>query len=508
MNLSQIRYYLNYVLPDEILNKVYNIIDFLSNSLWWVFLLSTFILLIIIYYTYKRLYRLYKEREKINKFLNEISSMDDIKDFEKKLIDFKNFFKANYIAFYALKGETYVLQAHNIEPSTKKGTAGANLYLVKSLIKIKSTSGNFIVSTYVSQKNDFLVRIYSRKFVNLKLYNGYIEAIFSMYRKMLKTDEITMKVKLSTITKEVQSIISKSLFSGTGYLQYILTMVKNSLGATGIRIFESNKKIFDIGEIDESLNKKRFYIHNTGYYVDIYIEKNLTGDVLKRVGSFLDLTGMFLSTFSESNNIAKYYIEFLIYANELFETQNIYFINHTRKVSVISLEIGKSLLYNIEEMKILKLGSLLHDIGMIADITNIVEKGSELSDEDLSLIKLHPLVGSILVEPVSYVYPISPIIKYHHERIDGSGYPFGISGREIPQMAQIVGIAEFFVGLISDRSYKKGMEMDKAKELIEVSGRRMFDQVIVDAFFDSFDSINQKFLKFDLELKREEKKVE
>ena len=69
-------------------------------------------------------------------------------------------------------------------------------------------------------------------------------------------------------------------------------------------------------------------------------------------------------------------------------------------------------------------------------------------------------------------------------------------------MAQIVGLAEFFVGLISDRAYKKGMPIDKAREMIESSGRKMFEQVIIDAFTDSFDSISQKFLKIELELKK------
>jgi HD-GYP domain-containing protein (c-di-GMP phosphodiesterase class II) len=503
VNLDQIRYYLNYILPDVIQEKVFYIISFLSDKLWWVFILSTIIFAVIILIIYKKMFNLYRERDKINKFLSEISSIDDIKDFEKKLIDFRLFFKAKYIAFYALKGETYVLQAHNIEPSEKRGTAGANFYLVKSLVKIKSTSGNFTVSTYVSEKNDFLLQIYSYKFINLKLFSGYIESIFALYRRMLKTDEITLKVKLSTITKEVQAILNKSMFSGTGYLQYILTLVKNAVAASGIKLFENGKHVLDIGKVDENLNKKRFYIHNTGFFVDIYTEKELSVEELKRVGSFLDMTGIFVSTFNETNNIAKYYVEFLVTANELFEAQNIYYKNHSQKVSIVSLEIGKTLLFTIEELKFLKLGALLHDIGMIADITNIIEKSSELSKDDLSLIKLHPLVGSILIEPVTYVFPISPIIKYHHERIDGSGYPFGLGGKEIPQMAQIVGLAEFFVGLISDRSYKKGMDMDKAKELLQQSGRKMFEQVVIDAFIDSFDSINQKFLKIDLELKRE-----
>ncbi len=502
MNLEQIRIYLNYILPDIIRNKIFTIIDYLANNLWWVFIITTIILGVLLIISYIKIYKLYKERNRINQFLEEISSLEDIKKFEKKLIDFRLFFNAKYIAFYLLRGETYVLQAHNIEAGKKQtGVAGANMYLVKKLVKTKSKSGNFIVSTYVSKKNDFLMQVYAYRFINLKLYKGYIESVFSMYRKLLKTDEFSMKVTISTITKELQSTLSKSLFSGHGYLEYILTLVKNAISAEGIKLYKNNKKLLEIGETNEKFLYKKFYIHNTGYSIEIFLTKKLSTEELKRIGSFLDMTGIFISTFQERDNTAKYYIDFLLRAVDLFESQNEYYYNHSYKVALVSVEIGKVLLYNIEELKILKLGAYLHDIGMIADIKNIINKTTELSKEDLSLIKLHPLIGSILVEPVAHIFPVSPIIKYHHERIDGSGYPFGLAGKEIPQMAQVVAISEFFVGLISDRPYKKGMEIEKAKELIENSGKKIVDDIVLNAFLDIFDSIHQKFLKLELQRK-------
>ena len=507
INLEQIRYYMNYVLPDVIREKFYEIMDYMSGYLWWVFLLLAIFFAFVILSIYKKMFNMYRERERINKFLKEISGIDRIEEFEKKLKDFASFFRADYVAFYLLKGETYVLQTSNMDDTEdKKGRAAANLYLAKNIIKLKSSSGNFIVSTYISENNNFLIQVYARRFINLKLYNGYIEAIFSLYSKLLRNDEITLKVKMSTLTKEVHSIMSKSVFSGTGYLSYILSLIKNAIGAAGIKMFENKKEILKLGTIDESLAHKRFYIHNTGYHVDIYTNRNLTVNEMKRVGSFLDMTGIFLSTFNEKNNIAKYYVEFLVFANELFERQNIYFVNHTKKVTAVSLEIGKALFLDMDELKFLKLGASLHDIGMIADIGNLIDKDSELNKDDMSLIKMHPLVGAVLLEPISNMYPIAPIIKYHHEKIDGKGYPFGIAGGEIPQLAQIVGIAEFFVGLVSDRSYKKGMSLEKARDLLAQSGKKMYEQAIVDAFLDSMQSIEQKFLKMELETKRLQEK--
>ena len=501
VNIEQIRYYLNYILPDLIKERFYNFIDYLSTSLWWVFLLVSVICILIIIKIYKQMYNLYREKERFNKFLQEISSIENIKDYEKKLLDFKDLFNAKYIAFYLLRGETYVLQTHNLKIDEKEKVA-ANMYIAKNLIKIKSSSGNFIVSNYISRNNEFLLQIYRRKFVNLKRFNGYIEIVFSLYKKLLTNNEVTLKIKMSNIAKEVLSTVNKSFFSGGGYLKYIVSMVKNALGATGIKLYEKDKEIINLGECKENLDKKRFFIHNTGYYADIYSKRKFQIEELKRVGSFLDMSGNLLSTLSRDNSTADYYIDFLINANEMYENQNIYFVNHTRKVTEIALEVGKSLFLDSEEIKFLKLGAQLHDIGMLGDFGNLIDKTDDLTKEDISLIKLHPLVGSTLLEPVSNIYPISPIIKFHHEKIDGTGYPFGISGSEIPLLAQLVAIAEFFVGLTSDRSYKKGLSFENARQIIEKSGNKIVDQVIVDAFLNSLESIEQKFLKIDLELKR------
>jgi len=504
INLSQIRYYLNYILPDIIKERFYDFIDFLSNSLWWVFLLISIICIFIIIKIYKQMYNLYKEREKFNKFLQKISSIENIKEFEKKLLEFRELFNAKYIAFYLLKGETFVLKTHNLEFNEKDRVA-ANMYIAKTLIKIKSTSGNFIVSSYISENNDFLLQIYRRSFINLKQYSGYIEIVFSLYKKLLTNNEVSLKIKMSNITKEVLSTVNKSFFSGEGYLKYVISIVKNALGATGIKLYEKNEEIIHIGDCSENLNKKRFFIHNTGYFADIYSDRNFQVDELKRVGSFLDMSGNLLSTLNRDNSTADYYIDFLINANEMYENQNIYFVNHTKKVTEVSMEVGKALFLDREELHFLRLGALLHDIGMIGDLGNLIDKTDDLSKEDMSLIKLHPLIGATLLEPVSNIYPISPIIKFHHEKVDGSGYPFGIAGNEIPQLAQIVALSEFFVGLISDRSYKKGLSFESAKDIIEKSGNKLVDQVIIDAFFDSMGSIEQKFLKIDLELKNQNK---
>ncbi len=504
MNFQQIRFYLNYVLPDIIKERFYNTIDYLSGSLWWVFLIVSVISIFIIIKIYKQMYNLYKERKTFNDFLQEISSIDNIKVFEKKLLDLRKIFNADYIAFYLLKGETYVLQTHNLEMD-KKEKAAANMYIAKNLIKIKFTSGNYVVSSYLSKNKEFLLQIYRRKFINLKYYNGYIEILFSIYKKFLTNNEVSLKIKMSNITKDVLSAVNKSFFAGTGYIKYIISIVKNALGAKGIKLIEKEQEVITIGEFSETLNKKRFYVHNTGYCVDLYSEKALPVEDLKRIGSFLDMSGNMLSTLSRDNSIADYYIDFLINANEMYEKQNTYFIDHTKKVTEVALEIGKALFLESEEIKYLKLGAQLHDIGMIGDLGNIVDKKDNLTDEDMSLIKIHPLIGATLLEPVSSIYPISPIIKFHHEKIDGSGYPFNISGSEIPQLSQIVAIAEFFVGLISDRSYKKGLSFEKARILIEQSGNKIVDKVIVDAFMASIESIEQKFLKIDLEAKRKVK---
>ena len=147
-----------------------------------------------------------------------------------------------------------------------------------------------------------------------------------------------------------------------------------------------------------------------------------------------------------------------------------------------------------EEIDTISLGASLHDIGMVGDLLAVLDK-DEFGKKDMDLVKEHPLIGSIMVEPICHIYPISDIIKYHHERFDGKGYPFGLKESQIPLGAQVVSLGEFYAGITGDRSYKKGKSHEEAVEEIKRLRNKMFNTVIVDVFVEVEKSIKIKIAK-------------
>ena len=135
------------------------------------------------------------------------------------------------------------------------------------------------------------------------------------------------------------------------------------------------------------------------------------------------------------------------------------------------------------EVERIKLGALLHDIGKIGIPEHILRKPTMLTDEEWKIMKQHPTIGTDKVLlPNKSLHDLIPIVKYHHEHIDGSGYPCGLKGDEIPISAKIVAIADSFHALISDRPYRKGLSVNKACEILKMGANVQWDKDLVRQF--------------------------
>jgi HD-GYP domain-containing protein (c-di-GMP phosphodiesterase class II) len=190
----------------------------------------------------------------------------------------------------------------------------------------------------------------------------------------------------------------------------------------------------------------------------------------------------------------KNYLSLLSFTNEALELENIYYKHHSLIVKTVSVEMAKSLFLAENEIDTISLGATLHDIGMIGDLLAVLDK-DVFGETEKNLIKEHPLIGSILVEPISHIYPILDIVKYHHERYDGKGYPLGLKESQIPLNAQIVSLGEFYAGITGDRSYKVGKTHEEAVVEIVNLKEKMFSHVVVDAFIDVEKSLKVKIEK-------------
>lgn len=137
---------------------------------------------------------------------------------------------------------------------------------------------------------------------------------------------------------------------------------------------------------------------------------------------------------------------------------------------------------NYERVGDIELAAKLHDIGKISIPGHILNKPGKLDPEEYEIIKTHPTEGYRIIEHVDYFANVKLGVKHHHEHWDGSGYPDGLMGDEIPMIAQIIAVADVYDAVTSDRAYRKGLSSEKAKSIIIEESGRLFNPMLVDAF--------------------------
>ncbi|HML18386.1 MAG TPA: HD domain-containing phosphohydrolase, partial [Bryobacteraceae bacterium] len=165
---------------------------------------------------------------------------------------------------------------------------------------------------------------------------------------------------------------------------------------------------------------------------------------------------------------------------------------HIRRVQVYALGIGKTMGLSEPELEALQAGALLHDIGKLAVPEHILTKPGKLTPEEFAKMKVHPLVGAEIVEQMQFPYAVAPIVRAHHEKWDGSGYPFGLAGDEIPLGARILTVSDWLDAMISDREYRKGIPIEEAMQQIAAEAGKSFDPRVVEALQKQYVMLEQR----------------
>lgn len=171
---------------------------------------------------------------------------------------------------------------------------------------------------------------------------------------------------------------------------------------------------------------------------------------------------------------------------DAIEQRDPYTGGHTRRVTLYSQAVGKYLQLNPLERKWLKITSVLHDIGKIGIEDHILKKAERLSPQEFELIKRHSEIGAKIVEHIRQLKEIIPGVKYHHEQVNGKGYPEGLMGKDIPVLAKIVAVADTYDAMTTDRPYRKAMEKEEAIEELKRCSGTQLDKEIVEAFVQAF----------------------
>ena len=165
------------------------------------------------------------------------------------------------------------------------------------------------------------------------------------------------------------------------------------------------------------------------------------------------------------------------------DAKDTYTKGHSTFVSRYSEALARAIGLPEAEVERIRLGALLHDIGKIGIPENVLRKPTMLTDEEWEIMKQHPVIGAEKVlAPNESLRDLIPMVKYHHEHWDGSGYPYGLKGEEIPLSARIVAIADAYHALISDRPYRKGLGVEKACEILKLGANIQWDKELVRQF--------------------------
>ncbi|MDY6904393.1 MAG: response regulator [Thermodesulfobacteriota bacterium] len=169
------------------------------------------------------------------------------------------------------------------------------------------------------------------------------------------------------------------------------------------------------------------------------------------------------------------------------EARDPYTKEHSNRVTTIAMAIGKAVGCTEEELDILQVAGPLHDIGKIGIRDAILMKPGRLTDEEFTEIKRHPVIGAEIIEQLGMWDDHKWIIRHHHERFDGSGYPDRLEKEGIPFLARIMSVSDVFDAITSNRAYRKKMEIETALKIMRDGSGTQFDPYLIDVFFDLFN---------------------
>ena len=153
---------------------------------------------------------------------------------------------------------------------------------------------------------------------------------------------------------------------------------------------------------------------------------------------------------------------------------------HLNRVRTCALEVGKELNLSTDQLDALRAASLLHDIGKLGVPEHIISKPGRLTPEEFEKMKIHPAIGAEILERVCFPYPVAPIVRSHHEKWNGKGYPDGLKAEEIPIGARILAAVDFMDAMTSDRQYRKAVPTEEALRMMVEESGASFDPQVVD----------------------------
>lgn len=216
-----------------------------------------------------------------------------------------------------------------------------------------------------------------------------------------------------------------------------------------------------------------------------------TYDDLSIVEKLASQLGVALENARLVSDLGELFIGIVKTLSEAIDAKSPWTRGHSERVTSIALEIGRAMPLNERDLKDLELAGLLHDIGKLGTYESILDKPDKLTEEEAALMRRHPQKGADILAHIKQMDRIVPGIKSHHENFDGSGYPDGLKGEDIPKMARILSVADTVDAMSADRPYRKGKSMDVITAEIKRCSGTQFDPAVVKAFLSKLDIISE-----------------
>ena len=218
-------------------------------------------------------------------------------------------------------------------------------------------------------------------------------------------------------------------------------------------------------------------------YVDSQMAREFSEAELELLAAVGNQAGIALHRARLMEEVERLFFDVMKAIASLIDAKDGYTHKHSERVAAFGVRIARHLGFDADSRAVVELSGLLHDVGKIGVPDAILNKPGKLTDEEFSQMRLHPVHGARILSQIQSekVVSILPGVKYHHERWDGKGYPEGLKGEEIPLLGRVLGVADFLDALSSDRSYRKGLSLDEALNMVKDLEGKAFDPMVVKA---------------------------
>jgi HD-GYP domain-containing protein (c-di-GMP phosphodiesterase class II) len=218
----------------------------------------------------------------------------------------------------------------------------------------------------------------------------------------------------------------------------------------------------------------------------IYVKEptEVSSDVLAIVSIVANVTATAVENSQLVSRIEKNYFSTIEALTAAIEAKDPYTRGHSKRVTQFAITLAERFGVSETDIRNLQYGATLHDIGKIGISGKILNKTSRLTEDEYEMIKRHPVIGERIIERVDFLQGARPIVRGHHERFDGTGYPDGLRDEEIPFLARIAAVVDFFDALTSDRPYRRAYSAEQALLMVRESIGREFDPVVAREFLE------------------------